>query len=87
MTRLRTADVSRGRREPPAEPVQSAQNGALKRDRNARHKGLGLVRSRGGQTHGVAPSLGATRRHSTLGHLAPAQLETMDMIDINNDNG
>jgi thiol-disulfide isomerase/thioredoxin len=45
-------------REPPAEPVQSAQNGTLKPDRNARHKELGLVRSRGGQTQGIAPSLG-----------------------------
>ena len=51
--------VQRARaREPPAEPVQSAQNGALKPDRNARHKELGLVRSRGGQTQGTAPSLG-----------------------------
>jgi putative transposase len=28
-----------------------------------------------------------TRRHSTLGYLSPAQFETMNMININNENG
>jgi transposase InsO family protein len=28
-----------------------------------------------------------TRRHSTLGYLSPAQFETMNMININKENG
>jgi len=28
-----------------------------------------------------------TRRHSTLGYLSPVQFETMNMININKENG
>src|SRR3954470_24778885 len=52
------AVVARAASDPPAEPIQAAENGTLKPDRNARHKKLGLMRSRSGQTQRVAPSLG-----------------------------